>query len=269
MSGSISRSYLFVPANRIDRVKKAHAAGAHAVIVDLEDAVPPEEKASGRNAVATGLSGVAPVLVRINGPDTEWFEEDLRLCATENIQGVVIPKAESADQLRYVAHRLGAGAHIFPLMETAQGYSHLGELCGAPKVRCLMFGTVDFQLDLGISGDGEELLFFRSGLVLASRTANIQPPVDGVTLAIDDAESVRGDALRAKRLGFGGKLCIHPKQVTPVNECFRPGADEIIWARKIVEASAVAKGGAVAVDGRMVDRPVILKAEEILRGVEL
>jgi len=248
---------------------KAHAAGAHAVIVDLEDAVPPDEKISGRNAVAAGLTGVAPVLVRVNGTDTEWFEEDLNLCATENILGVVIPKAESADQLRYVAHKLRASAHIFPLIETARGYSHLGALCSAPKVRCLIFGTVDFQLDLGISGDGEELLFFRSGLVLASRTANIQPPVDGVILAIDDVGSVRKDALRAKRLGFGGKLCIHPKQVTPVNECFRPSPDEIIWARKIVEASVVAKRGAVAVDGKMVDRPVILKAEEILRGVEL
>ncbi len=128
-----------------------------------------------------------------------------------------------------------------------------------------MFGSIDFQLDLGITGEGEELLCFRSGLVLASKLGGIQPPVDGVTVEIDDAQRVRDDAVRAKRLGFGGNLCIHPRQVAPVNECYYPNANEIAWAKRIVEAAAAANGAAVAVDGKMVDRPVILKAEEILR----
>jgi len=122
-----------------------------------------------------------------------------------------------------------------------------------------------FPADLGISGEGDELLCFRSGLVLASKLAGIQPPVDGVTVEINDAERVREDALRGKRIGFGGKLCIHPKQVAPVNACYYPTDEEIAWARRILDAAEKASGAAVAVDGKMVDRPVILKAEQIIR----
>ncbi len=263
MSSPLCRSYLFVPASRIDRVAKAHAAGPHAVIVDLEDAVPPADKAQARSAAAMGLAGTDPVLIRINGPETEWFEEDLKLCAALGVIGVVIPKAERPEHIRHATFRLPPRTHVLPLIETAQGYSRLTEVCGAPQVQRLVFGSIDFQLDLGITGEGEELLYFRSGLVLASRLAGLQPPVDGVTVEINDDEAVRQDAQRAKRLGFGGKLCIHPKQVAPVNECFRPSAQDVAWAQRVVEASAT--GGVVAVDGKMVDRPVILKAEEILR----
>jgi len=131
-------------------------------------------------------------------------------------------------------------------------------------VQRLVFGSIDFQLDLGISGEGDEPLAFRSGLVLASRLDGIQPPVDGVTVEIDDPGRVREDALRGKNLGFGGKLCIHPKQVAPVNACFRPTEDEVAWARRILNAAARADGAAVAVDRKMVDRPVILKAGQIV-----
>lgn len=265
MQNAILRSYLFVPATRIDRVAKALAAGADAVIVDLEDAVPPSDKAAARDAAARGLSAAGSVFVRVNGPETEWFEDDLELCSALGIAGVVLPKAERAEHLRHVAQRLPRDTPILPLVESARGYAALPELCQAPQVQRLVFGTIDFQLDLRIDGEGEELLYFRSGLVLASRVADIQPPVDGVTVEIDDAERVRGDTLRGKRLGFGGKLCIHPKQVASVNACFSPGDEDIAWARRIVEAAQAANGAAVSVDGKMVDRPVILKAEEILR----
>jgi citrate lyase subunit beta/citryl-CoA lyase len=135
-------------------------------------------------------------------------------------------------------------------------------------VQRLVFGTIDFQVDLGIDGEGDELLFFRSGFVLASRLASIQPPVDGVSVEIGDAERVRDDTLRGKRFGFGGKLCIHPKQVAAVNACFEPTADEVAWAKRILDAAAAAGGAAVAVDGKMVDRPVIMKAEQILQEAE-
>lgn len=132
----------------------------------------------------------------------------------------------------------------------------------------LAFGPLDFQVDPGISGGGEELLFFRSQLVLVSRLAGLLPPIDGPTTAIDDPDLLRAQAARARRLGFGGKLYIHPKQVPIVNECFRPSSAEIAWATKIVKAAAGSEGGAVAVDGRMVDRPVMLQAESILNEVE-
>lgn len=261
---AICRSYLFVPGNRADRIAKARAARPHAVIVDLEDAVAPSDKTAARTAVSQALSAEHPVFLRVNGPGTPWHEEDLALCRLPGVAGIVLPKAEEAGQVRHAASHLRLEAFVLPLIETAAGFANVGALAGAGRVRRLVFGTIDFQLDLGIDGEEDELLYFRSRLVLESRMAGIQAPVDGVTVALDDPEQLRRETLRSKRLGFGGKLCIHPKQVEIVNGCFTPGADEIAWARRIVEAASKAGGAAVAVDGKMVDKPVILKAQEIL-----
>lgn len=265
MQSEILRSYLFVPATRTDRIAKARAAGPDAVIVDLEDAVAPGEKAAARDALARDLPDARSVLVRINGGDSEWFEEDLRLCAAIRTGGIVLPKAERAEHISHVAGRLGAAAAILPLVETARGFADLATLCRAPQVQRVVFGSIDFQVDLGITGEGEELLYFRSGLVLASKLGGIQPPVDGVTVEIDDTDRVREETLRGRRLGFGAKLCIHPRQVPIVNACFYPTGEEIAWAARVLQAADAAGGAAVALDGKMVDRPVIVKAENILR----
>jgi citrate lyase subunit beta/citryl-CoA lyase len=265
MQDLVCRTYLFVPATRTDRVEKAFAAAPDAVIVDLEDAVAPSAKRSARESAARGFPRAQSVFIRINGPETEWFEEDLELCSALGALGVVVPKAETAEQMRYVGSRLAGDAILLPLVETARGYSNAAALCAVPAVQRLVFGSIDFQLDLGITGDREELLYFRSGLVHASRLAGVQPPVDGVTVDIDNIDRVRDDALYAKRLGFGGKLCIHPKQIAPVNACFNPTADEIAWARRVVDAAGAAQGGAVQVDGKMVDRPVLVKAQALLQ----
>ena len=128
----------------------------------------------------------------------------------------------------------------------------------------IKFGSIDFQVDLNITGEGEELLFFRSQLVLVSRVAGIASPVDGVTTAMDDPAVIRADALRAKRLGFGAKLCIHPRQLAALHAGFSPDDEEVAWANRVLAAAASANGAAVAVDGKMVDRPVVQKAEEIV-----
>lgn len=261
---SMPRSYLFVPGSRADRIAKAQAAGAHAVIVDLEDAVAPSDKIAARNAVSRALSPAHPVLVRVNGPNTPWFEEDLALCRTPGVAGIVLPKTEEVDHVRHAVLHSEPQLFVLPLIETAAGFAKIHVLAAAERVRRLMFGTIDFQLDLGIGGEEDELLYFRSKLVLASRLANIQPPVDGVTVALDDPEQLRRETLRSRRFGFGGKLCIHPKQIGIVNECFAPSAEEMAWARRVMEAASEAGGAAVAVDGKMVDKPVILKAQEIL-----
>jgi len=267
METAAPRSYLFVPGNRPDRYAKALAAGADAVIVDLEDAVPAGEKAAARTALAAWLSPEHPVLVRVNGGESQWFREDLALCRAKGVAGVLLPKAESVEDIRIVGEYSGA-LPILPLIETARGLWNAHALAQAPHVQRFVFGSIDFQLDLGIQGEEEELLYFRSHLVLISRIANLAAPVDGVTTAIDDAERVRGDTLRAKRLGFGAKLCIHPKQVHVVNECFEPTEAEKSWAKKIVEAAEAAGGAAVSVDGKMVDRPVIARAEAILMRIK-
>lgn len=263
MQSYIPRSYLFVPANRPDRFAKAFASGAHAVIVDLEDAVPLAEKISARAAVAASLNPDRPVLIRINGADTEWFRGDLELCRLPGVAGVVLPKAERIDDI-FLVECASATKTILPLIETAQGMANVRVLAQARCVQRLMFGTIDFKLDVGIEGDDDELLFFRSQLVLASRLAGILPPVDGVTTAIDDYEQVRVDTIRARRFGFGGKFCIHPKQVEMVNRCFRPGAEELEWAKRVLEKAALTDGAAIALDGKMIDRPIIRKAHQIL-----
>lgn len=262
----LARSYLFVPGNRPERFDKACAAGADAVIVDLEDAVPPAGKQAARDALAAWLSPERPVLVRINGADSAWFEDDLVLCAVPGVAGIVLPKAEHEASLARL-DAAGAAA-ILPLIESGLGLWKAAALARMPHVQRLVFGSIDFSLDLNIQESHETLLYARSQLVLASRVAGIAAPVDGVTTSFDDPARVHGDTLRARALGFGGKLCIHPKQVAPVHQAFAPTAAELDWAGCVLAAAEAAQGGAVALDGKMVDRPVIMIAQHMLEEAQ-
>jgi citrate lyase subunit beta/citryl-CoA lyase len=257
----MNRSYLFVPGNRPERFAKAVDAGAHAVIIDLEDAVAFEDKEAARDALNAWLSPEHPVLVRINAADTQWFDKDLKIVSLPGVAGVVLPKAEKALDIEKL---ISAGAPIvLPLIESAVGFQHALELASLPQVQRLLFGSIDFSIDLGLEETVESLQFFRSQLVLVSRLAGIAAPVDGVTTILDDVVRIDEDTRRARRDGFGGKLCIHPKQVAAVNAAFMPTMDEVNWAQRVLTAAAAAQGAAVALDGKMVDRPVILKAEAI------
>lgn len=262
MSTIVARSYLFVPGNRPERFAKACAAGAHAVILDLEDAVPPAQKLAARAAVAEWLTAQQPAYVRINSADTEWFADDLALCGLPGVAGIVLPKAERVEHLAHVA---AAGARaILPLIESARGFWNLHAIATAPKVQRLVFGTIDFSFDMGMEEGATQLLPYRSQLVLVSRVAGIGAPVDGVTTSLDEAGRIEADTRHARGLGFGGKLCIHPKQVAHVNRGFVPSAEALAWAVRVCAAAAAADGAAIAVDGKMVDRPVILIAQQML-----
>ena len=264
MNSSIAaRSYLFAPASRPERFDKALGAGADAVIIDLEDAVAPGEKTAARAALAAWLTPAHKVLVRINAHGTAWFEDDLALCRHAGISGIVVPKSEHATDLAHV-YAVTKKA-LYPIIESARGVDQLRELAGADAVRCLVFGTIDFKLDLGIDGDRDELLYFRSQIVLASRLAGLCAPVDGVTTAIDDSAQISADTLYAQRIGFGAKLCIHPKQVAPVNAAFAPSMAQLAWAHRVLAVARNAGRGAVALDGKMIDLPVILKAEQVVQ----
>lgn len=260
-------SLLFVPASRPERIAKALDAGADAVIVDLEDAVAPSDKDAARAALALILDPARPVMVRINGADTHWFAADLELLHRPGVAAAILPKAEDAEDIAVVA-TAAAGRPVLPLVESALGFEQRMALAHSPGVERLVFGQIDFQADMGMRCNEEELLPFRVALVLASRLANIAPPIDGPTTAIDDETLLRADAQRARRLGFGGKLCIHPRQVAVVNQSFTPSTDEVAWAQRVIEADARAGGAAVAVDGKMVDRPVVLRAQAILADAE-
>lgn len=260
----VPRSYLFVPGDRPERFAKAQASGAGLVVIDLEDAVAAQDKDAARAAIAAHApAAAAGVAVRINAADTSWFEQDLALCREIGAAAVMVPKTESLETLAHAARQVPAAA-LLPLVETARGIARAQQLAAAPGVQRLVFGSIDFQLDAGIEGDGEELLYFRSQLVLASALARIAAPADGVCTALDDMEQVRCETRRARRLGFGAKLCIHPRQVPVVNETFAPTPAQLEWARRVLAGAEAADGAAARVDGRMIDRPVILQAQALL-----
>lgn len=262
----VVHSYLFVPGNRPDRFGKALAAGADAVIIDLEDAVAPADKGAARDALSNWMDSAeakankVPVLVRINCVASGCIGDDLRLCHRPSVAGIVLPKTERFDDVASAS----STAPLYPLIETALGFSRVAELCAGPRVVRLMFGTIDFSLDMGITGDREELLYYRSQMVLLSKLAKLQPPVDGVTTALEDTARIADDARHSRRLGFGGKLCIHPNQVPLVNAAYAPTSDEIGWANRVLAAAESARGGAVALEGKLIERPVILQAQRII-----
>jgi citrate lyase subunit beta / citryl-CoA lyase len=267
MSAASPRSYLFVPGNRFDRFEKARAAGADAVIFDLEDAVQPDEKLAARDAVRAHLDASRPAWVRVNAFGTPWFADEIAVFAAHSgVAGIVLPKSETPAQIDALLAHAHPQLAIMPLVETARGIANLDALCTAPRVQRVVFGTLDFQADLGIECDGEALNLFRSQIVLASRLAGIDAPVDGVSTALDDAQALEADARRGRRFGFGSKLCIHPKQIGAVHRAYAWSDVERAWAERVLRAAEQSGGAAVAVDGRMVDLPVILKAQRIMRG---
>lgn len=265
------RSYLFVPGDRPERFDKALASGAHAVILDLEDAVLPERKPEAREAIRhwLGQRTGAPVWVRVNPLHTPWHDEDLSLLQAPRVRGLMLPKAQDAAALHTLTRRLQPGQQLIPLVETVAGWFEAEALARSPQVLRLAFGSVDFMADSGIQGEGEEMDAVRTPLVLTSRRAGIQPPIDGVSLAIDDPAQLSTDTARSRRFGFGAKLCIHPRQVPGVNAAFVPNAQQIDWARRVVQALAKGPAGAVTVDGKLVDHPVEILAQGILAEAPL
>lgn len=266
------RSYLFVPGNRPDRFDKALTSGADVCVLDLEDAVAAQDKATARDAVARWLdkarasATTAQIALRTNAASSEWFGADLALCAHPAVRAVLLPKAETAAKLMVIS-RTAPQASILPIVETAAGIDALRELASAPGIQRLALGALDLAVDLDMAlderGDQMELAAFRSLMVLASRRAGIAAPVDGVTTTLGDEALLLADTLRARRFGFGAKLCIHPRQIAVVHRGFAPSAEQVAWAERVMAAAAAAGGGAVQVDGRMVDRPVLLQAEAI------
>jgi citrate lyase subunit beta/citryl-CoA lyase len=272
---AFARTFLFVPADRPERHARALAAGTGGVIVDLEDAVAPERKASAREGLAASFAALPEadrqrLLVRINASGTPWHDDDrtavAALVAQGLIAGVVLPKAERAGDLLQLADAVGPKGLLVPLIESAAGLAALDEIAAAPQVLRLAFGNLDFQADVGLACDADEaeLVPVRLALLLATRRAGLPAPIDGVTADWRDAQRLAADTARARRGGFGAKLCIHPDQVAPVHAALGPSADELAWARRVIEAIRSAGGGVVSLDGRMVDAPVVRLAERLV-----
>lgn len=267
---------LFVPADRPDRVEKAIKLGGDAVIVDLEDAVAPARKALARELAAEVLSGTTPecaVYVRVNGPgDPGLLTADIEGLAPcwSVVEGIVLPKAEAADQIRRL-DGLAPGKAVIPIVETALGIANAATIAAAsPHVLTLLFGLADLSAELGVvpTADGLELLTARSLVVLACAAARVARPIDGPHLNLEDEPGLGVSARQARRLGFGGKAAIHPRQLPAIREAFAPSAEELAWARRVMAAyseSERAGIGAVKLDdGTFVDVPVAERARSIL-----
>ncbi|WP_283193449.1 CoA ester lyase [Rhizobium sp. AN80A] len=251
---------LFVPGDRPDRFSKAAARGADAVIIDLEDAVAAENKNKARASIRADFTAL-PVVVRVNGRDTAWFDDDVAALTERTFAGVMMPKAENADFLRDVHKR--TGMPVIALIETARGVANARRIAETEGVARVAFGSIDFCADMGCGHVREALLLARLELVLASRLAGLLAPLDGVTASIDAPQDVSDDARYSRSLGFGGKLCIHPSQIAPALEGFRPTDTEIAWAKRVLEPSS----GAVKIDGKMIDEPVRTRARSILARI--
>ncbi|MDM0047478.1 CoA ester lyase [Variovorax sp. J22R115] len=263
-----ARTYLFVPGTRPERFDKALASGADKVVLDLEDAVAADDKATARGVVATWLQNATPadrsrVVVRINDANSSWFAADLAALGDAHGISLLLPKAESAAQIEETQAAL-PDAGILALIESARGVSEVDRIAAAGAQR-LVFGTLDFALDLDmdISTDASGLGYAASRIAIASRLASLPAPVAGVTPQLDDEARLMSDLAEARRFGFGAKLCIHPRQVQPIHTALRPTAEALDWANRVLVADA-ASPGAARLDGRMVDRPVVLQAQRTL-----
>ncbi len=276
------RSLLFAPASKPDVIRKMPRSNADGIVLDLEDAVAPSAKAEARRhclALAPELRAVSPklvIMVRVNAVPTEWFADDLA-ALHPSLTGIVVPKVETVEQLDVVAaelHRRDLGhLKIVAGLETVAGAVRAFEIAAHPVVSWCYFGAEDYIADLGgVRTEGSlEVLYARSRVAMAARLAGVAAIDQVVTVLTDEALFAR-DAAAGRALGYQGKLCIHPAQVTWANTAFVPSAAELDRARRILDAydAAQARGEAsIAFEGQMVDEPLARQARSVLAGVEI
>jgi citrate lyase subunit beta/citryl-CoA lyase len=234
-------------------------------VADLEDAVAPERKDEARDVVRS----LGPPILRVNGIATPWFDDDLALARSLALDAIVLPKATPE-----AVQALGeAGPPVIAIVESATGVRAAYEIASRPRVAVLIVGAVDLGAELGLEPrpDRSEVLYARSKVVVDSAAAGIRPPIDIVHLAIDDAEGLVDECRAGRALGFRGKVCIHPAQVPVVNRVFAPSEAELEWARRVVEAYERESGegrGVFALNGTMVDLPVVERARRVLAEAE-
>jgi citrate lyase subunit beta/citryl-CoA lyase len=269
-----SITYLFVPAHDGRKVARALSSESHAVILDLEDSVPDASKETARRSIPKWLDAPRTaegprVWVRVNADPAER-DADVAAVDWKAVEGAVVPMAEDPDVLRLVE---AAGAkRLIPQIETAAGFGALPQLADVASVVRFAIGTFDLALDLGLitvaDPDDAELIWqLRGTLTVESRRLGVLPPIDGVYARLDDDEGLRAVCERALRMGYAGKMIVHPRQIAVVRSVFQPGVEELSLAREVVEAYDRARSaghGALQVRGRMVDRPVARRARALL-----
>ncbi len=256
------RSYLFAPGHNPKLLQRVFNAGADAVMLDLEDAVPPHSKMQARAMVAEVLTE-RPAWVRINAAHTDLAAADLDAVAGL-AAGIRIPKVESAEDVEWVRVR-APDTPLICAIETARGLLAAHEIATVPGVRHLSLGGVDLRRDLAASDGHLQTLYARSHLVIVSRAAGIDPPIDSVYARLDDDDGLREQAEFARSLGFFGKSAIHPRQLATLHQVFTPTAAELARAHAVLDAFDSAHGEAIKMpDGEFVDVPVADRARRLL-----
>lgn len=260
-------TYLFVPGDRPERFAKALASGADRIIIDLEDAVTSGGKAAARSTIAEWMqahsNNAGKVLIRINDAATFWHADDLALLKAVKPECVMLPKCEAAEQVAGVMACLPRTANVVPLIESARGLVAVHHIANTTGVTRLAFGSLDYMVDMAVESGSLALDYAATQIAVASRAAGLASPIAGVTPELD-ADRVTADMLHAKSVGFGAKMCIHPTQLAAVRIALAPTAAELAWAERVIQAWAASGSGAIQLDGKMVDRPVVLKAERIV-----
>lgn len=277
----LRRSRIYLPGNRPRMIQKGPMLGADAVILDLEDSVAPEQKDAARllvtRAIETINFGLSEVMVRIN-PVSHDGLKDLAVVLTAGPDSIVVPKCETRDDVLAVEDAVNAAnpqknVGILPMIETARGILNAFEVASAsPMVDAITFGGEDFTQDIGATRtkEGKEIFWGRSLVVIAAKAAGVQA-LDTVFSDINDEEGLRRDTLEIKQLGFDGRAAIHPSQIEVINECFTPTEKEMQHAANVLYAAEVARhegSGVAVVRGKMIDKPIIERAERLIRFAE-
>ena len=282
MSRPVWRSLLYVPTHIEKFVASAHTRGADAIILDLEDAVPPAEKAAARGLVAQAAARVgqagADVLVRINGAP-ELAEADIDAAVGPAVSALYLPKVESALEVRRLAERIAAAearaglpeghTRLVALIESARGWLRMDEIGGAgPRLVALSLGTEDFCADVGMEPSEETLMAPKQQLIITAKAHGLMAfGVVGVNTNFAEREAYLAMARRSRAFGYDGSSAIHPIQVALLNEAFSPTANEVAYARRIVDGAVEAEAqgkGAFAIDGKMIDAPIVARAHALL-----
>ena len=270
----VRRSLLFVPAVRPDRYPKALATGADAVCIDLEDGVAFGAKDEARDRALALFDGRAPVRaevsLRINDPKTELGRRDLDAVRRSGIRpdALMLPKCDGPEEIREVGAALSGELPDLPLIvmvETARGVASAEAIASAtPNVASVFFGAIDFAADVGCEVAWDAALYARSRVVVAAAVAGISA-LDSPFMDVPALDALAAESRRTRSLGFAGKAAIHPTQVPVIQTAFSPPADEVAWARRIVEAYERNAGGVLLVDGKLIERPVIASAQRTLK----
>jgi citrate lyase subunit beta/citryl-CoA lyase len=275
----VRRTVLFSPGDQPDLLRKAPTAGADVVVFDLEDAVAPSAKSTARDHVAEAVSSLDPdceLCVRLNPLDS-CGREDLSALASvlSSVDSVMLPKVSSRADVEALADAItdhGESLPVLALLETAAGVLAAPEVAAAEATDALLLGAEDLSADVGLnrSTEGTEILYAREHVVLAASSQDIDA-IDTLYTDFEDTDGLATDTQRAIDLGFDGKMAIHPTQVSTINDAFTPDRERIEWAHEVIEAKQQAKAagrGVFAVDGEMIDAPLVAQAEDIVQRAE-